>query len=262
VLILPLIAVPGRVVSATAAAATGAVVPAPSVSLLATGVLTAMRIAKLKLIAGVVAAACLVGVGGFGAYSATAQPPAPVPGLPTGQPPAPAAERRVVTAEADSLTAFPELTPKGLEDLVMNCPRLFGPADEPPAAAKDDALRQLQVARVNAARDGLKLQLARWQAGRFDGSATGDVYALATRAAEAAADLHTGRNGVVEAARVRPWFEERVRVAKWQELIVVTRVRAGAAQPDTIAVARTSRLDAEIALLRLLERERQGNRAP
>jgi hypothetical protein len=221
-----------------------------------------MRTAKLKLVGVVLASVGLVGAAGVGAFTATAQPPAPAPGRPAGQPPVPAAERRVVTAEDGAVTAFPDLTPTGLEDLVTKCPRLFGKADEPAPAPKDNAIRQLQVARVITAREGLKLQLSRWQAGRFDGGATGEVFALVNRVAEAAADLYTGRDGAVDVPRLRPWFEERVRVAKWQELIVAARLRAGVAQPDAIAVTRMSRLDAEIALLRLLERERAGGRVP
>jgi hypothetical protein len=45
-------------------------------------------------------------------------------------------------------------------------------------------------------------------------------------------------------------------------LIVAARFRAGVIQPDAIAVARVARLDAEIALLRLQEREGPGNRRP
>lgn len=259
VLVLPLVAVPGRVVTAAVAAATGTAAPPLPVSILANGVLTAMRTAKLKLAAAVVAAAGVIGVAGFGAYTAAAQQPGPNPQTP--ERPSPVADGRKVVAEGDTVTAFPELAPKSLEDMVTNCPRLFGPGDPAVPFAKDDALVQLQLARLNVARSGLKRHVERWKVGRFDPATTlADVAALVDRATAAATDLYTGRNGTTDFANLRPWYEERVRVTRLQETVVLARIQTGTAPPGAEALIRAARLEAEIALLRLLERERIGNR--
>ncbi len=260
VLVLPLVAVPGRVVTAAVAAATGTAAPPLPVSILANGVLTAMRTAKLKLAAAVVAAAGVIGAAGFGAYTAAAQQPGPNPQAP-GHPAAPGAAGRKVEAEGDTVTAFPELAPKSLEDMVTNCPRLFGPGDPVVPLAKDDALVQLQLARLSAVRAGLKRHVERWKIGQFDPATTlADVVALVDRATAAATDLYTGRNGTTDFANLRPWYEERVRVTRLQETVVLARIQAGTNPPGAEALTRAARLEAEIALLRLLERERLGNR--
>ena len=159
------------------------------------------------------------------------------------------------------MTAFPELAPKSLEDMVTNCPRLFGPDDPAVPLSKDDALVQLQLARLNTARAGLKRHVERWKVGRLDPTTLADVVALVDRATAAATDLYTGRNGTTDFANLRPWYEERVRVTRLQETVVLARVQAGPDPPGAETLPRAARLEAEIALLRLLEQERIGNRA-
>jgi RNA polymerase sigma factor (sigma-70 family) len=82
---------PPRLIPATTAALSGAVPVPPSVSLVAEGVLSAMRTAKLQLTAAVMASAGLLGLAGVGAYTVLGQerppakkatePPAPPPKL-------------------------------------------------------------------------------------------------------------------------------------------------------------------------------------
>jgi RNA polymerase sigma factor (sigma-70 family) len=262
VLVLPLVAVPNRVVTAAVATTTGAAAPPLPVSILATGVLSAMRTAKLKLAATAVAVVGVIGAAGFGAYTAVAQPlPQPKDAGKT-EPPPPAAESRKVVTQGDTVTAFPELAPKNLEDTVTNCPRLFGPGDATaPPFPKDDPLVQLQLARLNVARSGLKSHIERWKIGRLDPASLSEVVTLVDRATDAATDLYTGRNGMIDFARLRPWYEERVRVMRLQETVVLARIQVGTEAPGAEALTRAARLGAEIALLRLIERERLGNRA-
>ena len=73
VVILPAGGLPPRLVSSTTAAVSGAVPVSPSVSLVAEGVLSAMRTAKLQLTAAVVASAGLLGLAGVGTYTVLAQ---------------------------------------------------------------------------------------------------------------------------------------------------------------------------------------------
>ena len=65
------------------------------------------------------------------------------------------------------------------------------------------------------------------------------------RAIVSAADLYT------DPKDLRPWVEERVRVAKWYEHVAALRATAGAGTNREVMTARYTRLDAEIALYKL-----------
>lgn len=75
---------------------------------------------------------------------------------------------------------------------------------------------------------------------------------LRERAVAAAADLYA------DPKELRPWLEERVRIAKWNEQVMVARFKVGTIPPDSVHKARYARLKAEIALLKL---DRRANGA-
>ncbi|HJZ58318.1 MAG TPA: hypothetical protein VKE74_25470 [Gemmataceae bacterium] len=200
-----------------------------------------MRTGKLKLLA-VLAVAGLVGAGagaGFalgqrsGIASAThAQPEQPLP-----------------KADPNAVTAFPDLQPKDLADLFAKCPGLFGEQDvviDP----KDPTLVRLQKARLNTARAELKVVIQLWRTAALSVSETENVMVLCDRAVYAAAELYT------DPKDLQPWFEERVRVARWYEKETESQVRARIERASAVHTARFARLDAEIALLRLIERQK------
>ncbi|HEX4608288.1 MAG TPA: sigma-70 family RNA polymerase sigma factor [Urbifossiella sp.] len=112
-LVLPFVAAPGRVVTAAVAAATGTVPPPAPVFLLAAGVLSAMRTAKLKLAGVILISAWLVGAAGFGAYTAAAQPEPPPRSAAKADPPPPAAAgpgKAAPPAKAGPEKTMPEKT--------------------------------------------------------------------------------------------------------------------------------------------------------
>ncbi len=250
-LVLPAGGLPAKGVSAAVAAATGVVPVRPSVSILAEGVLSAMRTAKLKLAAAVVAVTALLGSAGVGAFTALGQPPArPAEGDPGKTPAAPGREDLpTVTKTAGGVTAYPGLDPKSLEDLVTKCPKLFG-GEDVPASPKDDALRQLQKARLNAAIAEFRALTDRLRAGTLTDARA--IPGACDRATAAATDLFA------DPKELRPWAEERVRVMKWHEAVVVARSRQGTEPPGAEAAARYARLEAEVALLRLDRRVAGG----
>jgi hypothetical protein len=213
-----------------------------------------MRTAKLQL-AAVLAAGGVVALAGLGAVVAVGRPPAPGSGADPGTVPAgqKAKDPPDVTKPGD-VTAFPDLDPKGLEDLVTSCPKLFGgPALT--SGPRDEVLAKLRKARANAALAELADHVQLWKAGNFP-DAPADVLAACERAVAAVVEVHPHPRGLPELRELKPWYEERVRVAKWAEKVAAARAEAGQGRQVTRQRATYSRLDAEIALLELIGREK------
>ena len=172
-------------------------------------------------------------------------------GFALGRRPAAAPEQPPPKADPNAVTAFPALQPKDLGEVFAKCPRLFGEA-EVAIEPTDATLVQLQKARLNAARAELKQVIKLWRAGALLPSDREDVMFMCDKAVFAAADLDP------DPKAVRPWFEERVRVAKWYESETEAQVRGRTVAADALHRARFARLDAEIALLRLDQKAAGG----
>jgi hypothetical protein len=193
-----------------------------------------MRTGKLTLLA-----VLITGWAGFALGHRSGAASAPVAPFEQHQP----------SADPNAVTAFPELQPKDLGDVFAKCPRLFGEQDVA-IDLKDSTLVRLQKARINAARAELKVVIRLQRTGALSVAETENVMILCDRAVYAAADLYT------DPKDLRPWFEERVRVAQWYEAETEAQVRAKIERASAVHTARFARLDAEIALLRLIERQK------
>ena len=245
---------PPTAISAAAALAAGVAV-SPAVSTLAEGVLSAMRIAKLKLAGAVVAASGLVAIAGVGSVLAVMQnPKAPPSAEPATGPPAQASKDSkpkdlpTVTKSGDTITAFPDLDVKNISDLTTKCPKLFGTTDVP-IDPKAGVLRQLQTARLNSALAELRMTTKRVQGGVVT---VMTLVAAVNRVSTAANDLFS------DPKDLRPWLEECVRVAKWCEQMADHIAKTGQGTFGDVKEAQFARLEAEIALYRLIEREKKG----
>src|SRR5579883_2055143 len=147
----------------------------------------------------------------------------------------------------------PDLDTKSLEDLVLKCPKTLGGKADPlgpekiPLGPNDPALLQLQKAKLNAALADLTLILERCKDGN-QLSAALTIPEACNRAVAAASDVFSGNE-------LRPWLEERVRIAKWYEKVVDAQMKAGRRTVSELNAARYARLEAEIALLKLTTRK-------
>ncbi|HEY2911170.1 MAG TPA: sigma-70 family RNA polymerase sigma factor [Gemmataceae bacterium] len=175
---------PASAIHSALANAIGAAPVAPSVSILAQGVLAAMQTAKLKLAATIAASLGLIAMAGVGTVAAWAgtQPEAvaarepttaaaPVPKLPPENP----LEGDWLNRKATPPTAFPEL--KGidwaefknrdlLDVLAKVCPRLWA-KDAIKIEATDDTYRRLLKASLYQATQEIWMAMLRIQNGSF-----------------------------------------------------------------------------------------------
>lgn len=208
-----------------------------------------MRLSKYKLVAASLVSVVLVALAGFGTYSALGQRP-DLPRTETASAPIPADQKNqpTISPSGDSITAYPDLDPKSLEDLVTMCPKTLG-GKEIPLAPNDPPLLQLQKAKLNASLANLTRIIERLKIGELnDALAIPDA---CNRSVAAAID-------VFPASELRTWYEERVRVAKWYEKVIAAQIKAGTRTNSDLHVARYDRLDAEISLLKLTSRKDAG----
>jgi RNA polymerase sigma factor (sigma-70 family) len=234
------VAAPEFAVQAAAALACGAAAASPAAVALTEGVLTAMRTAKLKITAAVLAATGMLALAGAGGIYALADPPAPaIPGeLPIPE----KAEPVKVVGTGTDITAFPDLTKEGEKapwDDPTRCPLLFGPGDLA-TDANDTPYAKLLKARVNLLRQALQQQLALYQKGQSDGTAVGEV---ADRLVGAAMELE------IDPKKKIPWLRERVIVLHALEAIADARRMAARGTGTAVLLARERRLAAESDLL-------------
>lgn len=213
-----------------------------------------MRFAHRKLIALGLVSVGLVALAGFGTFTALAQRPELPKTEPTAVPvPQNQKNQPMISPSGDSITAYPDLDTKSLEDLVLKCPKTLGGKADPlgpeniPLGPNDPTLLQLQKAKLNAALADLTLILERCKDGN-QLSAALTIPEACNRAVAAASDVFSGNE-------LRPWLEERVRIAKWYEKVVEAQMKAGRRTASELNAARYARLDAEIALLKLTTRK-------
>ena len=230
------------------AAATRSAV-SPVVCSLAEGVLSAMRIAKLKVAA--VLTVGLLGVAGVGAVVAhSGQPQPPTATVQPEKPPA-------AKPPEQPFTAFPELKPPvnpprprdGEPDqaalraiLAKACPNICG--DAPVRIfPTDDPYRKLLKTQLNEGH----LEVSRFQRqiniGRFTSSDYGQHQMCLTDMRAVAIELWTNEPKILT-----PWLEEFVILAKVYERFTKTRVEAGTDPSQMLNIATRHRLAAEAAL--------------
>lgn len=240
--LFPALVLPPALVRDATAAAVGATPALPAALALAEGVLVMMRSTRYQLLAATMASVGLLTLAGFGTLTALAQRPAHPEAdrvdTPLG------AKAPAVTRVGDSITAYPELDIKSLEDLVTKCPKTLG-GKMLPVTPDEPALVQLQKAKLNAVLADAAYYTSELKDPRRLSAALAipDVCARAVAAA----------SEVFSPAELRPWLEERVRVAKWWETVADAKVKGGV-HPSELYQARYARLDAEIALMKLTAR--------
>ncbi|QJW96435.1 RNA polymerase sigma factor [Frigoriglobus tundricola] len=248
--VLPALGWPPALVRDATAVAVGTAPVRPPVSALTEGVLSMMRFAQYKLFAVGLVSVGLIALAGFGTFTALAQRPE-LPGTEPTEAPVPADPKDppAISPAGDSITAYPELDPKNFQDLVTKCPKTLA-GKEIPLAPNEAPLLQLQKAKLNAALARLSRTVGSHKIGALN-----DLLLIP----EACNQVVTAAADVFAPHELRPWFEERVRVAKWYEKQIGEQVRIGAAKTASdLYAARCARLDAEIALMKLTSRKDGG----
>jgi RNA polymerase sigma factor (sigma-70 family) len=277
-LLITAITAPTNAVSAATALAAGTVVVSPTISSLTEGVLSAMRIARLKLIAAIVAASGLVAVAGIGTgYALTRPGPStttdlaqPVPeNVAQKEEPKPEdwtpksewvegkkGERIPVRVP----TAFPDLKlperrgPDFLKKIAAMYPLILG--DKPPTVlAADDPLRRLLKARLHQGRMYLKkvqevIEIGNWNPAYFS------ELMLCLNDMRAVAIELWGNDPKV----LIPWLEEFVIMGKYVDDFIFIRSDAGNEPPQNIHAAQRHRLEAEAALWKARNAQWQGGK--
>jgi RNA polymerase sigma factor (sigma-70 family) len=220
--------------------------PSPAVLSLAEGVLSAMRFAKLKLVAAVACVAA--GLAGTGAMVALSQDKKPDPFAPTaGAPDKPLPK---VEIKEPFTTAFPEIKAYGGKD--GECPRFTGKTKIERDAT--NVLRRLAQERLDALLQSSALHDAAVKAGREG----------ATSLVESASSLQRRRDIVAAASDIYGpgeelihWYEEWVSLSKGHEELVEVRRQAGNALLEYVLLVRAERLYAESELLKLMAKVKQ-----
>ena len=262
-LVVPAAEVPAGAVRAAVAAVTGTATIPVSVSILAEGVLSAMRIAKLKLAAVVVVSTGLLVLGG-GTLVGVAQMPAQEP---KGEPPAkveapPAAAQPDPPRINDDLPpmrssgawgaiiekgAFPEIQPPTPKVAVESpeallYPHIFGPKgipDEP----NDDTYRRLVKASLHQKTKYLLRMKTRINIGQLIPSDFPSILRTFDEMRDQVLDLWATNPKLLV-----PWLEELLKQAKEQERFTLARVQIGQDPVQWLDLAISHRLKAEAAL--------------
>jgi hypothetical protein len=273
-----LVATDGATLAATSAAialAAGSVAVSRAVSSLAEEVLSAMRIAKLKLTAAVVAASGLIVLAGVGTGYALTRP-----GSPVALALAPQAPVNIVAADEPKPeewtprlkvpagahrpdlrvpSAFPELkapdprTERDFMNLTVKlCPRILG--DEPPAVLPtDDTYRRLLKAQLHQGRSYIQRVEEVIAIGKWDPANLSELFLCLDNMRSATLELW-GNNPKQQI----PWLEEFVILGKHFEFFVRVRVEAGNEPPQNLHAAQRRRLAAEAALWKAKNAQRPG----
>lgn len=216
-----------------------------------------MRLTKLKL-TGVAFTA--IALAGATTLTATSQ----VPPVPPGAPAPPAPPTKVADAKADPAwngavppSAFPDIKPAGTPGVAG---KVWGHIDpsagpdtkpggaRPPVArvtvfASDTPLRKLQKARLNLLVDEFHAAEATARERQISAA---ELRQHATGLAAAAADVFD------RPADLRPWVEAWVAAAKVDEAAAEERSREKVISAADLRAARLARVQAEIALAKLL----------
>lgn len=247
---------PVTAIPVAVAVAAGSVPASPIVSTLTQGVLSAMRTAKLKLTAAVLAAGFLglAGVGTALAWTRTGPPavvviPAidqPVALLPAADPPV-EGDWLPKDLKAVVPTAFPDIKPVVAHDpkeLAVACPKLFGP-EALTIDATDDTYRRLLKARLHQGVQEVLRFRERLLLGNY-------VLPEITEYVRAMEDIQaaTAELWPNEPKHLLPRLEELLKLAKELEMYTDSRVNVGMDFPYALNLAHRHRLEVEAALWR------------
>jgi hypothetical protein len=250
-LIVPAAGVPAGVVRAAVAAVSGTATIPVSVSSLTEGVLSAMRIAKLKLAAALVLGVVFLGVGG-GAVIGLAQLPEPRskaeptgkvegPKAPPSGPVAPGARPKWATEIPTG--AFPELVARAPgADLAKLCQKTFGITEIAPGPAEDTSRRLLTTSLSQFVR---YIQLV--SPGFRNGTLGSDHFLNYLHVLEEIRGL-VAELWPNEPKTIIAWLEEVVILHKDAEQLIRIKIEAGEESQVNLSIAIAHRLRAEDAL--------------
>ncbi len=252
---------PANAIPAATALVAGSI--SPSVSILVQGVLTAMTIAKLKLMAWVVASVGLVAMAGVGTVSAWPRSGVPVAALVKLElplevaapvpPEAPIEGDWIPKKAGDRVpTAFPNLKLPGPLDLKKSCPNLFAEgafAIEP----DDDTYRRLLKAQLHQGMQHILLFSIRIQIGTYQSLEFEALVRTQDTLRTTAIELWANDSKILI-----PRLEEFVLMAKDAERFTKARVDAGTDPPQQWHSAQRHRLEVEAALWKALHPKLAG----
>ncbi|HSQ54312.1 MAG TPA: sigma-70 family RNA polymerase sigma factor [Gemmata sp.] len=249
---------PTSATSAAVAMVSGSLVASPAVLSLTEGVLSAMRTAKLKLAALVLAATSFVGLGAVGTVYALTQVPGPrTAGQPPPKvPPATPGKAKADPKKDEDFTAFPELKSIPLDpndrDQAANwkklCPRISSP-DPVSSELGDDTYRKLLKARLQQGRIEMQISWHVIEQGACDASFFVNFLECQRDMRNVVAELWGG-----EPKTLVPWLEELVIEAKQTERLIQALVAAGRNRPLDIHTVKRHRLEAEAVLWKAKQR--------
>jgi RNA polymerase sigma factor (sigma-70 family) len=215
----------------------------PAVLSLTEGVLSAMRIAKLKLVAAAVCVA--VGLAGTGVMVAVSQEKKPAPGVRE------AAEKAISKVEIEIRepfkTAFPEI--KASTETGVRCPRFTGQLLPKPDS--NNVLRRVAQERLAALVESAKLYQTSIRVGQSDLSAVSALLKIYQDMPLAAADVFGASDELVR------WYEEWVSVTKGLEDVMTARLQAGSAAKSDVAQVKAERFHAEGELLKVMAKVKE-----
>jgi RNA polymerase sigma factor (sigma-70 family) len=265
--LLTAVTAPSTAVSAATALAAGTLVISPAVTSLAEGVLSAMRIARLKLTAAVVAAGGLVALAGVGTGYAVTRPgpsstTALAPQVPenVAQKDEPKPEDWTPRSAVRVPSAFPELKlptrtdPDYTKKRALMCPLILG--DNPPlVVVADDTLRRLLKARLHQGRIYIRKTHELIEIGNWDRTYFSEQMLCLNDMRAVAIELWGS-----EPRLLIPWLEELVLLGKEVEFFIRIRTEAGNEPPQNINAAQRHRLEAEAALWKVRNAQRQGRK--
>ncbi len=251
VVVLTASAAPAGAVRAASTLPIGGAAVHPVVLSLTEGVLSAMRLAKLKLTTAVVVSAGLLGLAGTGtvlAWPQNGEPGEPQPERPTAvapvDPERPQGKANNPFSRVFS-TAFPDIKAPDLTDLTAlptRCPRLGGGHSDL-AEATDDTYRQLLKAQLR--RGGLEISKfqARLEIGAFQSLEFNNYYHCLDQMQSIVTELWAS-----DSKTLTLWLEEFVVMGKVLERVAEARVRNGVDQPQQLDMAVRYRAKFEAAL--------------
>lgn len=254
---------PTHAVHAASALAAGTAVASPAVTSLTEGALSAMRIAKLKLTAAIVAAMGLVAVAGMGTgYALSGNGPPVKQAIETAIPSnviavdEPKPEDWTPQKLTDPVpTLFPELKipvpPQAnvWEFVIKKCPRIFGEKTTS-VEVRDDPLRRVQIARLHQAQLEMKYLKDAILIGNWDSRFLDEMKLKVSEMSSLAQELWKS-----DALQLVPWLEECVVFAKLCELRAEMGVDTGNETLNVLGAARRYRLAAEADLWKAKNRK-------
>src|SRR6185312_11779037 len=257
-ILLPLaLAPPASAIHSALASAVGTVPIAPSVSILAQGVIAAMQTAKLKLAAAIAASVVLIALAGVGTVAAWTggEPVAKVAKEPAVSAPIPKSSPEK-PLEGDWLkgtpTAFPNLLPpkydpgNGANRMKEACPLLFGDSGIK-IEATDDTYRRLLKSSLRQGATAAYLMHVRIENGSYQPTELTGLFLRLDHMRETTEELWGS-----DRKELIPRLKEFVVLAKIYERFTKARVDAGTDPAQNLYEAHRHRLATEAVLWKAL----------